>query len=91
MSDESARWEKWENTRAKGRWSYILKYGVLYWGVTAGVLFSLIGHLVMDEPQPSLFQNIIIFGIAGIGRGAWRWILAEKKYARFKSASHDEE
>jgi len=26
------KFENWEKLRAKGKWNYILKYGVLLWG-----------------------------------------------------------
>ena len=39
--------EKWEKLRAKGKWNFILKYGVLLWGVGTAVLFSLFFPMVM--------------------------------------------
>ena len=81
----SNKLEKWEKLRAKGKWNYILIYGVLGWGVSTGVLFSLIFPLVMGGKVPFLpvfALSIVLFPLGGIAWGYCMWILSEKAYAK---------
>ncbi len=84
--------EKWEKLRAKGKWNYILIYGVLGWGVGTGILFSLGFPLVteaMGDKAPFLpvfAGSIVLFPLGGIAWGYGMWILAEKVYWEAKAS-----
>ena len=79
--------EKWEKLRAKGKWNFILKYGVLLWGVGTAVLFSLFFPMVMGGKKPSLpvfALSIVLFPIGGIAWGYFMWIFGENAYMKAK-------
>ncbi len=81
----SNKLEKWEKLRAKGKWHFILIYGVLGWGVGTAALFSLIFPLVMGHKVPFLpvfASSIVLFPLGGIAWGYCMWILSEKAYAK---------
>ena len=87
--------EKWEKQRAKGKWNYILIYGVLGWGVGTGILFSLVFPLVteaMGDKAPFLpvfAGSIVLFPLGGVAWGYWMWILAEKVYWEAKASEQE--
>lgn len=84
--------EKWEKLRTKGKWNYILIYGVLGWGVGTGILFSLVFPLVMeamgDKPPflPVFAGSIVLFPLGGIAWAWFMWIYAEKVYWEAKGS-----
>jgi len=64
--------EKWEKLRAKGKWNYILLYGVLGWGFSTGILFSLIFPLGMAATGssapflPVFALSVALFPLGGV-------------------------
>jgi hypothetical protein len=79
--------EKWEKLRAKGKWNFILKYGVLLWGVGTAVLFSLFFPMVMGGKgqSSSVFAlSIVLFPIGGIAWGYFMWMFSENAYMNAK-------
>ena len=82
------KFEKWEKLREKGKWNYILKYGVMIWGVGTAVFFSLIISFVMER-ETSFFLilliSLILFPLGGIAWGAFMWSFIERSYARNKT------
>jgi hypothetical protein len=77
---------KWENTRKLGLFKFVLFYGVLYWGVTVGILWSVVMQL-MNPIDPWYFRPLIalvLFPIAGIFFGLYMWNLNEKKFKSTK-------
>lgn len=89
--------ENWEKLRAKGKWNYILIYGVLGWGISAGILFSLIFPLVMGAKGsrvsflPVLALSIVLFPLGGIAWACFMWIYAEKVYWEAKASKQEHE
>lgn len=82
-----SKFEKWEKLRAKGEWDFILKYGVLLWGVGTAVLFSLFFPMAMGGKMPSLSVfalSIVLFPIGGIAWGHFMWIFGENAYMKAK-------
>ena len=84
--------EKWEKMRAKGKWNYILIYGVLGWGVGTGILFSLFFPLVTEAMGikapflPVFALSIVLFPLGGIAWAWFMWIYAEKFYWEAKAS-----
>lgn len=74
--------EHWKKARELGKRSYIIKHGVLYWGVTTGIFFSIIMHFL--QPQDNWYIRpiiaLVLFPIAGILYGFFSWNTNEKKY-----------
>jgi|GEM_PF-220946 len=84
--------EKWEKRRAKGKWNFILIYGVLAWGAGTGIAFSLIFPLAMEamgsRPPflPVFALSIIGFPLGGVAWGYWMWTYMEKGYWENKAS-----
>jgi hypothetical protein len=83
------RFAKWERLRAKGKWDFIVKYGVLGWGVTTGVLFSIIFPWMLPFPnKPSFWLmlplSLVLFPLGGVAWGYFMWIFSEKAYRKAK-------
>lgn len=78
--------EKWEKIRGKGRLHFVLVYGALASGITAGFFFALtsmwIGgkRLTMDELLGELLIAVPIFMLGGLVWGLWIWRVNEKKF-----------
>ena len=81
MKNKFARWEK---LRVKGKWNYIIKYGMLYFGLMMAVLVSFINPLILggDISISRIIMSFILFPLAGIGWGAITWWNMERKYSR---------
>lgn len=77
--------KKWEETREAGRASFVLRYGVLAWGVTTGLLFTLIRVLEegADANVPlTLATSLLLFPLGGILWGHTMWWFCEKLRGR---------
>ncbi len=67
----------------KGEWHYIFVYGVLGWGVSTAVLFSLLqgffGYVGFFGVLP---LSLILFPIGGLFWGLYMWSYLGKQYAK---------
>lgn len=73
--------EYWKKTRKIGKKLYILKPGVLYWGITTALLSSIAMYFLHPQENwiiRTLF-NLVIFPIGGIFVGKLSWNENEKK------------
>lgn len=79
---KQAELEKWEKFRKNGRKNYVIKIGVLSWGVSTAILWSVIMHIM--HPQELWYVRpliaLVLFPIGGIFFGLWTWKINEKKY-----------
>jgi hypothetical protein len=87
MTNKLERWEKWEKQRAKGKWNFVLVYGVLGWGVTCGVLFGCVCYAkiipIADRQTFLPFASIVfVFSLAGLVWGAAMWTYLEMLYRK---------
>ena len=90
MADAAANRKKWEKVRSRGQLDFIVRFGVLAWGIPSGVLFSIWKH--WDQTSSvSWWEPIIIFAIVGIGFGATMWWRFEKIYQRQMGADGRED
>lgn len=77
--------DRWPKTRAAGRWPFILKHGVLGWGV--GVVA---GITLMDWYRGELGDDFLVllairlplFMLGGLAWGALMWAILERYYRR---------
>ena len=72
--------EKWAKISKLGRTQYVLRYGVLGWGVPTAILFALIQsyRLGSDGFLFQLIPALIIFPLGGILFGRIMWRVMEK-------------
>lgn len=79
--------EKWAKTREKGKQRFVLVNGVLGWGVTTAILWSVLMEII--EPSQSIWVRpitaLIIFPIAGVAFGHLMWNKSEKAYEKATS------
>jgi hypothetical protein len=82
------QFEKWEKRRAKGKWNFILVYGVLAWGGGTGAAFSLIFPLAREavgsRPPflPVFALSIVGFALGGVAWGYGMWTYLERVYRK---------
>jgi hypothetical protein len=76
--------DKWAKLSQLGRTQYVLRYGVLGWGIPTAIVFSLIqGYRSgWDGFLVQLILALIIFPLGGILFGRIMWRLLEKKNAK---------
>lgn len=78
--------EKLSRILAKGKWNYVLMYGVLCWGLLAALFARIFGILWHYKEAPFGEQFIsektliafIVFPIMGIGWGFAMWKVMQK-------------
>jgi hypothetical protein len=84
--------EKWENLRSKGRKSYVIIYGILFWGIPVSLTTEFITRITKYGFSLDIFNNdhfawkiiirTIVFIFAGIFFGLYMWDNMEKKYQK---------
>ena len=65
----------------KEKKDFIIKRGVLGWGITTAILFSLLMSFVKQDATflGTLATAIILFPIGGYFWGLWMWHMKKKK------------
>jgi hypothetical protein len=77
--------KRWEQIRKGGAMRFVLVWGVLYWGVVTGLLFSVMRALLGSASfLESLRWSIVIFPLGGVLFGASMWAHFESKHQREK-------
>jgi len=84
--------EKWAITRAKGRKRFILVSGVMFWGLSTAILWTILmtatqGWSILPSALPFA---LIGFPIGGYFWGAFMWWFAEIAYRRIVSTPPSE-
>ncbi|GEL76478.1 hypothetical protein [Tenuibacillus multivorans] len=83
---------KWEQIQAKGKKNYVMKYGVLGWGLSTGILyFFILNLLTYGMTFSSYFSEgwlldfligIVIFMFAGVPFGLITWKMNNRNYQK---------
>ena len=78
--------QRWEITRQKGMWHYVLYTGVLAWGVPMFVVMTFFPFHHRDKPLSA--GMILLFGcvwaLCGAGYGLGMWSTQERKHLKSK-------
>ena len=79
--------EKWRRIRSKGKWNYILKYGLLGYGGFMAFCMTLFRWFEKGSPPGGLevLGSLVIFSVAGLSCGAIMWSEKERVYLASKS------
>jgi len=86
MKNRLETWEKW---RAKGSWNFVLKVGILGWGLGCAVVFAPLFAWLTGAPfWPVLGLALILFPVGGSVVGYGLWLLNEWLYRRAKAAGN---
>ncbi|QLE86316.1 hypothetical protein FLM48_15290 [Shewanella sp. Scap07] len=76
--------DKWAVIRAKGKARFVMQHGVLYWGISTALMWSVIMHLI--EPTEPLWVRpavaLVLFPLGGIFFGHFVWRSSEAKFNR---------
>jgi hypothetical protein len=75
--------KKWAKFSRLGRTQYVLRYGVLGWGVPTGILYAVFSGFMdgWDQLLPQLIKALILFPIIGIMCGRIWWRQLERKHS----------
>ncbi len=83
--------ERWQKDQQLGKSQYIVRYGVLFWGIPTGILWSIIMHFL--QPQDTWYIRpiiaMIIFPLGGIWFGKWLWNTNVKNFGLQNPEQHD--
>lgn len=73
--------EKLKALVAKGKWPYVLKHGVLGWGLPTAILWSAIMHFIDRIPfTESIFIALILFPAGGVLWGVFMWFFISREF-----------
>ena len=88
------RWrQRWREVRQRGRLSYVLRRGILLWGVLFAIWMTLarvFGLLGRDRPaRPAALLISFVFAAIFFGTlmGLWAWRQNEKRFKALDEAS----
>ncbi|MBN1796024.1 MAG: hypothetical protein JW804_05065 [Sedimentisphaerales bacterium] len=87
-----SKFEKWAKIKEKGKADYIIKYGVLGWGVTTAILFSIVFSTIVSRMNKEtsflltlLGLSLLVFPLGGIAWGYFMWNYMGKAYQKSKA------
>lgn len=83
---------KWAETRKMGRKKFVWIRGVLYWGVSTSVLWTMLSFYLDSEFDIVINSNInhlgrfiiflLVFSVIGYFWGSYIWRVSERRYNR---------
>lgn len=78
---------KWEQRKKMGRQQYVIRYGVLAFGLGAAILLTLV-ELVSQGTftMPFFVVRLLLFPIIGFIWFAYRWDALDRKFSRIGPA-----
>ncbi len=85
--EQSSQNKKWESIRLHGKKSFVVKQGVIRWGLLTAILCSLLTHFILPH-KPIWVRPLLalaIFPIGGVFWGLWVWSISEKNYKKWVS------
>lgn len=78
---------RWAQVRRQGMVRFVLVRGVLGWGLTTALIYSLLmWGIAGANPRVLLPLSLLLFPLGGLLWGAAMWWLLERKYRRHLQA-----
>ena len=74
--------ERWRAARAKGRWRYILLYGVLAWGIPMFVVMTFVLNPGRAQNAGLLALQLVIWLVGGAMFGTTMWYVNERNFRK---------
>ncbi|MFO1096064.1 MAG: hypothetical protein U0992_22575 [Planctomycetaceae bacterium] len=91
-SSSTAACSRWESIRKHGRRAYIIKFGILGWGIPVSLVLTIwdwYRGLPVSELAVPLALRLVLFGIiGGIAFGACMWKVMELMYGHHGQQPH---
>ena len=81
MSMTPEQVEAWGKTRADGRLRYVLRSGVLAWGVPMFVVMTFIANRDRNDPVV-IAISAVMWLLGGAAFGAIMWTVSERQYRK---------
>ena len=95
--DRAAALRRWEQERARGRTTFVVRRGVIGWGLPAAFLAIAYKALQVRELTTSLMLShdlrvaamvaLVVFPFCGFLFGHWLWRTGEERYDALKRES----
>ncbi|MBT3254028.1 MAG: hypothetical protein HN995_10205 [Candidatus Marinimicrobia bacterium] len=84
--------KKWSEIREKGKWNYILNYGVLRFGISTWTIMMVYFWVFQPIEERLIFTvvSLITFPLAGLAWGRWMWFYLEKLYSKLPDSNEDQ-
>ena len=80
--------ERLERQISKGKFHFVLLWGVIGWGIPVAIVAKLGIHIFGSRSfLDGLISWLIMFSVAGIFYGIWLWSYQNKRYEKAKSAN----
>lgn len=75
---------------AKGKWHFIILYGVLGWGISTALFFSLIQTYIYSSSfTEQISTALVIYPLSGLGFGFVLWMMTNNQYNKLVSGSNE--
>ena len=88
--NKSNELDRWNLMKSKGKGNYLIKDGILNWGIPTGILWAVFFQLIEDGLSLNSYLQIdfvrrivigiITFSLVGIVAALFKWNKLEKKY-----------
>ena len=75
--------KRWETTRKLGRNRYVVRNGIIGWGIPVGIFMTLLNIWQHGFSVASIVIAGIIWPIGGYVFGLITWAISERRYQRF--------
>ena len=83
----ATQFNKLDKVMAKGKWHYIILHGVIGWGISTAVLFSLLQSFTGEAAFIDVIGlSLILFPLGGVGWGVFMWSHFNKQINKFKDS-----
>ena len=82
--------QRWEETRKRGKWNFILVNGVLAWGVPMFAIMTFFVNKRPDKPLTlgMLAVSAVIWACGGFCFGLAMWAFSERRYQKYLAAQN---
>lgn len=77
---QAKEFDRWARVRQQGMWRFVLRSGVLFYGVP---MFLVMTYLI-PHPRLSTSQSAVLWLLAGLGYGLAMWKVQEHRFRKVK-------
>ncbi len=75
---------------AKGKWHFVIVYGVLGWGISTALLVTLIQTSISSSSFiEQISTALVIYPVSGLAFGFVLWMMVNNQYNKLVSSSNE--